>query len=86
MSLVRPRTSTWLVAFIVRKSLGTCACTQLVLYCQCPLTGLQCKAEDMMVVEPSEPVTEVFGGEEESAGGSELEEDMVRGLSMNGLC
>lgn len=40
-----------------------------------------------MVVEPSEPVTEVFGGEgeEESAGESELEEDMVRGLSMNGL-
>ena len=40
-----------------------------------------------MVVEPSEPVTEVFGGEgeEESTGESELEEDMVRGLSMNGL-
>ena len=52
------------------------------------LTGLQCKAEDMMhmVVEPSEPVTEVFGGEgeEESTGESELEEDMVRGLSING--
>lgn len=37
-----------------------------------------------MVVEPSEPVMEVFGGEgeEESAGGSELEEDMVSGLSI----
>ena len=37
-----------------------------------------------MVVEPSEPVTEVFGGEEEeeSVGESELEEDMVRGLSI----
>ena len=37
-----------------------------------------------MVVEPSEPVTEVFGGEgeEESTGESELEEDMVRGLSI----
>ena len=37
-----------------------------------------------MVVEPSEPVTEVFGGEEEeeSVGDSELEEDMVRGLSI----
>ena len=56
-------------------------------YCQCLLTGLQCKAEDMMVVEPSEPMTEVFGGEgeEESVGENELEEDMVRGLSMNGL-
>ena len=53
-------------------------------YCQFLLTGLQCKAEDMMVVEPSEPVMEVFGGEgeEESAGGSELEEDMVSGLSI----
>lgn len=39
-----------------------------------------------MAVEPSEPVTEVFGGEgeEESTGESELEEDMVRGLSING--
>ena len=39
-----------------------------------------------MVVKPSEPVTEVFGGEgeEESTGESELEEDMVRGLSING--
>ena len=53
-----------------------------------PLTGLHCKAEDMMVVEPSDPVAEVFGGEgegeEESTGESELEEDMVRGLSING--
>ena len=43
-----------------------------------------------MVVEPSEPVSEVFGGEgegegeEESTGESELEEDMVRGLPING--
>ena len=80
MLLVRPRTSAWLVALIVRKSLVRAPA--LSWYCQCPLTGLQCKAEDMMVVEPSEPVTEVFGGkgEEESAGESELEEDMVRGL------
>ena len=41
-----------------------------------------------MVVEPSEPVAEVFGregeGEEESTEESELEEDMVRGLPING--
>ena len=80
MSLVRPRTSTWLVALIACKSLVHVPV--LSWYCQCPLTGLQCKAEDMMVVEPSEPVTEVFGGEgeKESVGESELEEDMVRRL------
>ena len=41
--------------------------------------GLQCKVEGMMVVEPSAPVAEVFGGEE-SAEESELEEEMVSGI------